>query len=466
MNAFTAVTRFGLGPSAADLERVAADPKGAVLAELDGPPPVAPALRKLPDLETLAATYLGARARHLEAVRAARRDGRRDGADPDSPVAQARQEFVVYRRDVFRAEVAGRVRTGLQTDRPLVERLVLFFTNHFTVARNAPHALVLLGHRERAIRPLVLGRFRDLLEAAVLHPMMLTYLDNAASVGPQSRAGRRSGRSYNENLARELLELHTVGVHAGYTQDDVIALALVLTGWTGGFEIDRRRAPDEQGLGPAFDPSRHEPGSKTILGRTYAEAGAEEIRQVFDDLAAHPGTARHIARKLAVHFVGEGVSDATVAALEETFLATDGDIAAVMTTLLATDEAWTAPPRKVIPPYDFVVSAYRAFDARFRLGPVNRAFDALGYRIWNPPSPAGWPDGDKSWVSGDTLLERIDWASEFASDVAPRDENIEDEARAILGAAFDGELATAIRRAEDRTQAVTLLLMSPKWQVR
>lgn len=468
MSAFTAVTRFGLGPSAAEVERVRSDPRGAVLSDLEGPPPVPAALEHLPDLETIARTYLGARAANRRERIAAREAGRLVGAlpDPDSPLEITRQKFIQYRRTLFRDEVRGRFETALSTDLPLVERLVMFFSNHFAVAYNAPDAFTLLGHRERAIRPFVLGRFRDLLEVAVLHPMMLRYLDNVASVGPGSRLGQRSGQSFNENLARELLELHTLGVDGGYTQDDVGALALVLTGWTGGFEVDRRLPPEEQGLDPAFDPARHEPGAKTILGRTYAEAGAGEIHAVLDDLAVHPSTARHVSSKLARHFVGDEVSPALVDAMTTTFLDTGGEVRAVMARLIEADEAWEAPPRKVVPSYDFVVSAFRAFDQRFRPRPVNEALQALGYRMWNPPSPAGWPDGDKSWISGDMLLERIDWAKSFATGVAPRRASIEADARGALGDGLDGELLTAIRRAEDRVQAMTLLLMSPQWQVR
>jgi uncharacterized protein (DUF1800 family) len=464
MSAYTAMTRFGLGPTLHDVDRLWDDPRGTLLAELDEPPPTFGVLDDLPDLEAIAAAYLGARARSREVTVAARREGIAREAGDDAEMA--RSVFKDYRRHLFRDEVAARVEVALATDRPLVERLVLFFTNHFAVARSTPHALALLGHRERTIRPLVLGRFRDLLEAAVLHPMMLIFLDNIASTGPNSPVGRRRNGSINENLARELLELHTLGVNGGYTQADVEALALVLTGWTGGFEVARRRPSAEQRLGRAFDGRRHEPGPKTILGRTYPEAGEDEIRAVLDDLAAHPATARHVAGKLARHFVGDGVSEATVAAMTDTWLATDGDLRAVMVRLIETDEAWAAPRRKVVPPYDFIVSALRAFDRPFRVGPGTKAFEALGYTVWNPPSPAGWPDGDRTWIGGDMLLERIDWANDFAVRTAPRLTSVEDDALDLLGEGMGDELLTAIRRAEDRVQALTLLLMSPQWQVR
>jgi uncharacterized protein (DUF1800 family) len=475
-NPLTAITRFGLGPNASDLAAARPDPGGWVLAQLASPAPVPEAMAALPSLETLARDQLGAGAALRMAQREVRRamldvrsegmDGMTDAEAPGSPLALARQARNQALTEVLRAEVQARIDAFLEADRPLVERLVLFFSNHFAIGPDKPNTRGLAGHYERTLRPHVLGRFRDLLGAAVLHPAMLSYLDNTASIGPNSRAGRTRDASYNENLARELLELHTLGVDGGYTQDDIIQLALVLTGWTGGFELDPREAPEAQRLAEPFLRARHEPGPKTILGRTYPEAGAEEIEAVLDDLAVHPATARHLSGKLARHFVGDGVSQATVEAMARTFLDTDGDLAAVMTTLVSTDEAWTAAPKKVVPPYDFVLSAFRAFEMPGRLGIVRQSIEALGHPMWRAPAPAGWPDHDTAWISGDMLLERIDWATDFAGRVAPRRDDIAGDALAFLGEAAEGELLTAIRRADGRVQAMTLLLMSPHWQVR
>lgn len=464
MDAFTAITRFGLGPDAGDLGRAEPDPRGYVLAQLVPPAPVPDPIAALPPLETIARDYLSAAATLRRAIRDARKNPA--ALAEGGPVETVRRERNVVLRTIMRAEIDGRVGAALSTSRPLVERLVLFFANHFSVSRTNTTIPVLAGNYERSLRPFVLGRFRDLLGAAVLHPAMLSYLDNTASVGPNSPAGRRRGASYNENLARELLELHTLGVDGGYTQDDVIALALVLTGWTGGFDVRMQDPPEAQGLGPPFRRALHEPGPKTILGRTYRGTGAGEIEAVLDDLAVHPATARHVSGKLARHFVGDGVSEATVARLTDVFLATGGDIAAVMTALVSTDEAWTAPPRKVISPYDFVVSAFRGFGQPYNYGALNQGLTALGHPMWRAPAPTGWPDGDTAWISGDTLLERIDWATAFAGRAAPRRPDIAADARALLGAAAGDELMTAIARAEGRTQAMTLLLMSPQWQVR
>jgi uncharacterized protein (DUF1800 family) len=175
-----------------------------------------------------------------------------------------------------------------------------------------------------------------MLHAVVRHPAMLVYLDNQRSIGPNSRTGRRRGRGLNENLAREILELHTVGVNGGYTQDDVINFARALTGWT----VDNREG-EAQGTF-MFKPQWHEPGAVTVMGRTYPEGGVEQAEAVLDDLAAHPATARHVARKLAVHFVSETAPLSLVERLEGAFRHGDGDLDAVTRMLVSSGDAWEA----------------------------------------------------------------------------------------------------------------------------
>ncbi len=456
--AFVAVTRFGLGPERRALARASADPRGYVLAQLDPGAPSPAAFAGLASREALAAEWKSA----LDAFRKARRAMREAGADGPERAAleaafeAARRDRIRFIGSTFRAEAMARVEAAIASERPLLERLVRFWSNHFAVSVNALAVRLMAGERERgAIRPQVLGRFEDLLKAAVLHPAMLAYLDNTASFGPGSRIGRRRGRSFNENLAREVLELHTLGVDGGYTQEDVRALALVLTGWRG--EHAARRA---------FVRNAHEPGPKTVLGRTYRRDGPGQALAVLSDLARHPATARHVCGKLARHFTGDVPPPGLAGRLEAVWRETDGDLLAVTTALVTDEAAWTAPPAKFVPPYDFAVSVWRGLDRQPPLRDIRRGLKILGQELWEPPAPTGWPDGDEAWLGGDALLERLDFADQVAREVAPRVAEPVPFARGLLGRDMSADLETALTRAESRRQALALLVMSAEWQRR
>ena len=267
--------------------------------------------------------------------------GQPAASPPPGPPQQA-----AVRREVFQDKSAARVSHAASTDAPFVERLVQFWSNHFCIsASKGPGVRIMAGGFEReAIRPHVLGRFGDMLKAVEQHPAMLIYLDNAQSIGPNSQAGRNRGRGLNENLAREILELHTLGVDGGYTQADVTSLARIITGWT---IVDQRFAAAQPKGRPAqnltvgtfmFAQPRHEPGQQTVLGKVYADNGLATGEEALADLARHPATARHIARKLAQHFVSETPPPALVARLEKTFRDTDGNLGAVAKALASAPE--------------------------------------------------------------------------------------------------------------------------------
>ena len=456
--ALTALTRFGLGPRPGDVSAVASDPVGFVRAQCFRPVSAridASRVRNRDDIQRL---YVSVQKPIVDARRAARRDG---GEDAEERLREA----VIGRRDVLRdimfGDIGARFAHGLVTDDPFLERLVLFWSNHLAVDRTraVPLRFVAGLFEREAIRPFVLGYFSDMLAAAVTHPAMLMYLDNQTNVGPNSPAGKRRGvAAVNENLAREVLELHTLGADAGYTQSDVIAFAKTLTGWYGGFHPRRRL--------PVFMPRRHEPGPRTIMGKTYTVEGAEQLTAVLEDLAVHPATARHVSGKFARHFVGDAAPEALIDTLTSRYLETGGDLRALAIALVESDTAWEGPPAKTVPPYDFMVAAGRALGVRdvpgrFVLG----ATRDLGQEIWAPPSPAGWPDADDAFLGGDSFLERIDYARVMArrfssvGDVAAR-------ARDLLGADLDPFVAEAVERAEDRVQAMVLLVMSPAFQRR
>ena len=455
-DAVTALRRFGLGARPGEPRGIASDPRGFVLSQLDGPEPAdTSGLPTTAQLWRQTRRYLQLKAQQGRSAEDVSMDNGMDGGmvggnEPLKPIVLARNEG------------AARARQAMTTDRPLVERLVGFWSNHFSVSMQGAIVRSITGAYEReAVRPRVLGRFRDMLHAVVRHPAMLVYLDNHRSIGPNSRAGRRRDKGLNENLAREILELHTVGVSGGYSQEDVINFARALTGWAVLTGRDK-----EQGTF-RFNPAWHEPGAVTIMGRTYPEGGVEQAEAVLDDLAAHPETARHVARKLAVHFVGETAPLSLVERLAAEFRRSDGDLDAVVRALVSSDAAWLAEPRKVLPPYDFVIAVFRALEDAPRFQVVAKALKTFGHSIWQAPSPAGWPDEDEAWASPHALVERLDWIRQ----VTPRSArsvggNVINYADDLFAGSLSKYTRQSIARAESREQALALLFMAPEFQRR
>lgn len=376
-------------------------------------------------------------------------------------------------RSVLVQDVALRVNLAVNSATPLMERLVHFWANHFSVSVGKLGTQMAVGdHEFTAIRPHVLGRFSDMLEAAVLHPAMLLYLDQYQSAGPnspaQQRRGRRSGqagqvvrRGLNENLAREILELHTLGVHGGYSQADVTEFARALTGWTvpGIGRVDR--FGEDQPNGAMFVAVAHEPGTRRVLNRSYPAGAADQARAILNDLATHPATARHIATKLARHFAGDTPPPALVAQLEADFLRSGGDLASLTRTLITAPETWEPAPVKFRTPFEWLVASLRLTGAG-TLPPrrIVAALTQLGQMPWRAPSPAGYDDIAASWAGPDALLRRVELAEQIARDAPIND------VMAHAEAAFPGALSNATRtqlaRAESGRQALALLLVSPE----
>lgn len=477
-DASIAVRRFGLGPRPGDIARIASDPRGYVQTALqrkDGA--VLPVDALLPGHMTLAS---------LREMQMAQREARKAAqpaiatesktADPTEPATgqlpnQAPVKAGAVVRDAFREEAGARLTRAVSTEQPFLERLVMFWSSHFCIsATKGPAVRALAGAFEReAIRPHVLGRFADMLKAVAQHPAMLIYLDNAQSIGPGSRAGQNRGRGLNENLAREILELHTLGVNGGYTQADVTSFARVLTGWTVANPemAGRMGAKGATEIAPGrfvFVPVRHEPGPQTVLGKRYEDRGQETGEAVLADLARHPATAKHIAMKLASHFVSQSPPPALVVRLALVFTKTDGDLAAMARTLAEASEAWEAPPRKVVPPYDFMVALIRAFglEEKQRLAMVLRLSAAIGQPLWAPPSPKGWPDDDGAWMGPSAVRERLRIAERVAREI---DRSLDPRAVAadLLGGILSEATRLAIERAEAREQGLELLIMSPEF---
>ncbi|MCJ2077961.1 DUF1800 domain-containing protein [Methylobacterium sp. E-016] len=459
-DAVLALNRFGIGARPGETARIAGDPRGWLAAQLSQP---AAALIDDPALlPSDAAARSLAQARNAKRDRAAAEPASMPAAPPQ-PAPPPSADPGQVRRTIERAEVEARLAHGAATEAGFVERLALFFANHFAVSSDKGPVRVLAGAFEReAIRPHVLGRFADMLRAVQRHPAMLVYLDNQRSVGPGSPAGARRGLGLNENLARETLELHTLGVDGGYGQADVTALAGVLTG--RGWVPPRADRPDAGRF--LFAASRHEPGPATILGRTYEPGGLEQGDAVLDALARHPATARHLARKLATHFIADDPPEGAVARLAAAYRDGDGDLAAMAAELVATPEAWEPAPRKFKTPYEFVLSALRLVPgADRRDGHVPRALAAFGQRTFAPPSPRGWPDAAAEWLAPHAFKARIDWAAE-ACERAPPAGNPVALAEDAFGPLLSAPTRREIARAETGAQGLALLLMSPEFQRR
>lgn len=381
-------------------------------------------------------------------------------------------------RDYLR-DIAARYRVAATTERPLAERIVRFWSNHFAVSADKGAARLYAAPMEReAIRAHAFGNFADLLIAVESHPAMLRYLDNVVSVGEGSlrvqRAGRRGGRrrlGLNENLAREILELHTLGVDGGYSQDDVIELARAITGWSvadPGRGAQARMPQADARTGFVFRVAAHEPGARRVLGRTYAEGDAQQGRAILRDLARHPATARHVSAKLARHLVADAPDPALVRRMSQAWLDSGGELRTVYAALVDHDAAWSADARKFKTPDDFLVSAMRAggFALDARPQQLVGLLRGLGQPVFTPRSPEGFPDAFGDWAAGDALRKRLQVASTLAARVSDQRAPLA-LAQQVLGeAAVRGDFANALQRAGSPREGYALLFASPAFQWR
>jgi uncharacterized protein (DUF1800 family) len=340
----------------------------------------------------------------------------------------------------------------------------VFWSNHFCISANKGGlARMWAGSFEReAIRPHVLGRFADMLKAVEQHPAMLFFLDNQQSLGPDSPAGQTRKRGLNENLAREIMELHTLGVGGGYTQDDVTSLARIITGWTFAGRQGQLGTPGSF----VFNANAHEPGVQLLLGKTYENDGVAQGEAALADIARHPSTAKFIATKFARHFVADDPPPALVARLQDVFQKSDGDLKALATAMVDSDEAWQAPQTKMRSPYEFLVAIGRLLsqipdDPSRYLGGLN----LLGQPLWTPAGPNGFPDTNAAWAAPEGMKLRLDIAAQVASRVG---DNVDprDLLELVAADAASPETRRTIERAESRQQALALLLMSPEFQRR
>jgi uncharacterized protein (DUF1800 family) len=478
-----ALHRFGFGPRAEAIAKIASDPRGALLADIDRP---GAATIDSPDLLTSAEAAQAARdfrqvrkaarlAEHIQhdaaqqaGKQAAQQAARNPTAGADMQpgadmmaAAPARDPGPAIPQEILLEEAKARLSAAAAADIGFAERLVWFWSNHFCIsASKGGGVAALAGAYEReAIRPHVLGHFGDMLLAVESHPAMLLYLDNARSIGPDSPAGRTGGKGLNENLAREILELHTLGVRTVYSQADVTRFADVITGWT--IVPPRPELPHAGEF--IFNPRMHEPAAEKVIGRDYPDAGFEQGRAVLQTLARHPATARHVATKLARHFVADDPPLALVDKLSKRFLDTQGDLKEMAKALVAAPESWTSP-RKLKRPGEWMIGMLRATNSDMPdVRPILQAQNLLGEPLWRPSAPNGFADKDEAWIDG--MAQRLD----IATQAARRLGNQIDPKAALevtLGPLASAETRQTINRAESRPQALSLLFMAPEFQRR
>lgn len=426
----------------------------------------------------------------------------------------------------FQLDANARLLQAVMSPNGFEERLSTFWTNHFSTSANKslPMRLLVPLYEAEAIRPRIGGRFADLLRGATEHPAMLIYLDQAQSLGPDSKGGMRQKKGLNENLGRELLELHTLGAGSGYTQADVRAAAMVLTGLT----VDR------QEMDMAFRPNIAEPGRHEVLGVSYGgdKRRAGDYLAMLDDLAANPKTAAHICRKLAVHFIADQPDQGLLAEMAGAWKKTDGDLRAVYGAMLDHPAAWANDGAKARQPFDFVVAGLRALNAGVGDGTVaaffrdNQQDDAvapgaadmggdmsggskgamkdgetvvgggppttdpgdddrgkrrkairtaralgqgalrrMGQPIWLPPSPAGFEESFSAWITASQLAERLGWArratAQFGQGLDPRE-----FLKATLGDAARDDTIRVVSQAPNKATGLMLALASPEFNRR
>lgn len=480
-----ALNRFGIG--ARPDQAPPADPKAWLLDQFGRFNPRPPAIAAVPGRSQVAAEL----AEYLQEIRPALLAQRTRGPAAQAmtatpamtppanaaladPAKSARQFVRGQGRDHYLVQVGARAQAALVSDTPFLERMAWFWANHFAVSADKLTVVGLAGLLEfEAIRPNLLGRFGDMLNAVERHPAMLLYLDQAGSIGPNSFVAERARRfapnrqlGLNENLAREIMELHTLGVRTGYSQADVTEFARAMTGWT---VAGLSRGPLARIVGNVGTPGDfvfaaavHEPGARTIMGKRYGQEGVAQAQAVLNDLATHPATARHIATKLARHFAGDTPPQALVGRLEADFRRTGGDLPSLYRTLIEAREAWVEAPAKFKTPWEWTVSATRAVGAR-ELPPqaVFGLLQQLGQPVWRPGSPAGYDDIAAGWAGPDAVLRRVEAAERLATRAGGAI-----DARALAPKLFPGTLSPETSRvlasADSPGQALALLLVSPE----
>ncbi len=478
-----ALSRFGLGAGAQGIAAAGSDARAGLMAEIASGAPVLTGLKATPDLVMDLATYQQEVKQMRQANPATPPAQPAQGDTPSPQMMQNMQDGMTASgtmtetapakrrekpdfnpiRDADFAEIDARYNGSVRNATiGFNERLVMFWMNHFAVSvkKNQLCHITTGAYEREAIRPNIFGKFFDLVYAVETHPCMLEYLDNQQSVGADSMANRKGQRGLNENLAREIMELHTMGVGSGYSQADVTAFAKVITGWT--FNRNNERGPAGQFV---FNPRAHEPGAQTILGKTYRQDGALQGQAVLRDLCRHPATATHIATKLARHFVADDPPPALVERLAQRFRDTDGDLTEVSKALVTAPEAWTPQLNKMRSPNEYLCALIRASGVNLKPQAITGALSNMGQALWQPSGPNGYPDTVAAWASPEGMAARLEVVSALShridASVDPRQ-----FAESHLGGLLSDHTRDAISHAETHPQGLSLVFLSPEFMRR
>jgi uncharacterized protein (DUF1800 family) len=472
LEAVIAENRFGIGARNGDA--MPEKPRDWLLNQLERFDPKPPAISALPGRAELAASLLD--------YQMERRELRQERKAPVAGVAAQTTDVKAVNvgrkevRNLYTDAAAARLQTSLESSTGFAERLVHFWSNHFAVSVEKLPVIAFAGNYEfEAIRPNIMGKFSDLLLAATRHPAMLVYLDQAQSIGPNSpfakRAELRRNKEYglNENLAREILELHTLGARGGYAQADVTEFARALTGNTvAGIGVGPMQKRLMQIGSPGegvFADELHEPAARQVLGKTYNQNGSAQGIAVLNDLAVHPATAEYIATKLARHFVADIPPPSLISRLEKGFLKSGGDLPSLYRILVDAPEAWLPKQGKFKTPWEWTVSSLRAMNVRALPAGNGQAlgmFTQMGQQIWKPGAPAGFSDLGESWAGGAALMRRVEFAGRFAERNAGRID-ARTLAPLILREQLSALTTQGIANSDSAAQGLALLLVSPEF---
>jgi len=455
-----AAHRFGLGARAGEIDRASGNPKSWLMGQINGPAPQP----HLPEGEPFAnAGRLVAEEGDYKTQKFMNKGNKKKGEKRDPSLPNGGDGNV--RKRTYMNEMSARFALGFTTDRPFAERLVRFWSNHFTVSAARRKILLFAGDFEReAIRPNIASTFEDMLFAVVMHPAMQIYLDNWHSIGPNSQAGQKRSKGLNENLGRELMELYTLGVDGGYTQADVIAMAKLLTGW-GVY--------DGRANGFGYYQERHEPGSFILRGKTYGPGWDGSVAAI-RDLAHDPATARHIARKFATHFISDDPPKESVARLEKVFNDTNGNLHALSEAVVHDPAAWAPEQKKMRTPVEYVTAAMRLTGwprgrnddhQQMHLRRLINSVRLMGEVPFAAPSPKGWPDTADAWNGSDGMLDRIEWAKNFGDELSDS-VNAAATAEMGLGPLLRPVTKSVMAKASNHGEAIALLIVSPEFQRR
>lgn len=464
-----AVNRFGYGAKPNELILASKSPKEWLIKQLAQSPPVAfnSSLPSSSDIFLQLQVYRKNKKAAKKTVKELA------GKDLNKPMSR---EGIVNKKvrnpalKLLNQLASDAIEQAIQSDHSLNWRLLDFFSNHFSVSASGPVMTAIAPTLEReVIAPNLLGNFEDLLVQVCQHPAMLIYLNNERSFGINSQINK-NGRGkkkvgLNENLAREILELHTLGVDGGYQQQDVTALAKGITGWSVA------RIGRDEGSGFLYRANGHEPGNFTLLGKSYKKSrkNAKQGEMMLRDLANHPATARHVSFKLAHHFISEQPPESLINKMVKRWLATKGNIKEVVITLINAEESWHVDSQKFKTPREFVISSLRSIGGNKKMNQrqLMKSLSALGQKPFNAGSPAGFSDSGNDWNGGSALMARIDWSAALSSKLSFKHKvNVENIMTNSFGLHISELSYKTVLRAESKEQAMTLLLMSPEFQRR